>query len=253
MRFQDSVLSAFGSLISNTSDSLLTIFYPQSCQICEKSVELKSDGSICTECWEKTHIFNGEEIICEKCSAFLKKGLPETKTFCRRCETDEYDVAFSVGLYEKALAVSILNLKKQPFLPAGLRKHIHHSFDNLPFRNPDLIIPVPLSVRRLNERGFNQASIISQVIAKHANLPIDEISLGRTIHTEKHRAGMDRKSRAESVQNAFEVKRPRLLKGKNILLVDDVFTSGATASACAKVLKRNGANKVYVFTIARAF
>lgn len=253
MKPQLSVFSSLGSLTLTASDSLLTLLYPQSCQICEKSVEFRSDGFVCGECWQDTHIFDGEEIICWKCSAFLKVGVPEAKVFCRRCETDAYDAAYSIGLYEKALSVSILNLKKQPFLPARLRKLVCNAFDKLSFHEIDLIIPVPLSAARLRERGFNQAAVIAQTIAGHANLPIDETSLRRIINTEKHRVGMDRKARLESVQNAFEVKRPKLLKGKNILLVDDVFTSGATVSSCAEALKIQGAEKVYALTIARAF
>ncbi|MGI8467618.1 MAG: double zinc ribbon domain-containing protein [Pyrinomonadaceae bacterium] len=253
MEFQKIAFSAIGSLFSAIPNSLLTLLYPQSCQICEQSVELKADGFVCAECWQETRIFNGEEIICRKCGAFLKTGLTDSEVFCRRCEGDEYDSARSVGLYEKALAVSILNLKKQPFIPHRLQKLVCNAFDNSPFQDVDLIVPVPLSERRRRERGYNQAAIISQIIARHTNLIVDENSLKRTIHTEKHRAGMDDKSRYESVQNAFEVKRPRLVEDKNILLVDDVFTSGATVSNCAKVLKKSGADKVYVLTVARAF
>jgi len=66
-----------------------------------------------------------------------------------------------------------------------------------------------------------------------------------------HRVGMDGKARAVSVENVFEVKRPKFIENKKILLIDDVFTSGATASSCAKVLKKSGADKVYVFTLAK--
>lgn len=243
--------TAFGSFVSSASDSLLTLLYPQACQICEKSVESKSDGFICRNCWENTRFFTGEEIVCRKCSAFLKSGSTGSEVFCRRCDADDYDSAHSVGFYEKALAASILNLKKQPFVPAYLRKLIVNSFRRSTFQDADFIIPVPLSARRMRERGFNQALIIAQIIHGNSDLPIEENLLKRSVHTVKHRAGMDRKSRFESVEDAFEAKRPRIIEGKNILLVDDVFTSGATVSNCAKVLKRSGANKVYVFTIAR--
>lgn len=245
--------NAFGSFASSISDSLLTLLYPQACQICEKSVESKADGFICRDCWENTRIFTGDEIVCRKCSAFLKNGSTTYEVFCRRCDADDYDSARSVGFYEKALAVSVLNLKKQPFVSASLRKLVAGSFAASAFQDADLIIPVPLSTRRLHERGFNQASIIAQIIHETSGLPVDENLLKRTIHTAKHRAGMDRKSRFESVEDAFEAKRPRIIEGKNILLVDDVFTSGATVSGCAKTLKQSGANKVYVFTIARVF
>lgn len=245
--------SAFGSLFSTASDSLLTLFYPQICRICEKSVEYKTDGFVCGECWQNTRVFDENEIVCRKCSAFLISGFTDSEVFCHQCDADEYDLARCVGLYENALAISVWNLKHQPFIPQRLRNLIRNSFNTSPFQDTNLIIPVPLSTRRRRERGFNQATIIAQVIAEYKNLPLDELSLKRVVHTEKHRAGMDKKARYESVRNAFEVKRPRLIKNKNILLVDDIFTSGATVSNCAKVLKKGGANKIYVLTIARAF
>ncbi len=101
------------------------------------------------------------------------------------------------------------------------------------------------------ERGFNQASVLANILAKETKIELDEKSLVRIKHTPIHRAGMDQKGREMSVEKAFEVKREKMVKGKNILLVDDVFTSGATTSMCAKILKKKGADKVFVFTIAR--
>jgi predicted amidophosphoribosyltransferase len=90
------------------------------------------------------------------------------------------------------------------------------------------------------------------MISRHAALPLDEKSLIRTKHTLMHRAGMDSKARGQTVKNAFKVVRPRLIEGRSILLVDDVFTSGETASICAKLLKKSGASTVNVLTLARA-
>ena len=221
--------------------------------MCEKSVETGSDGFACDACWRKTHIFCGREIICRKCSAFLKNGIPDAQTFCHRCEADGYDLARAVGLYQKALSVSILTLKHEPFIPKRLQNLLLSAFENSPFQDTSANNSRSAFQTPFAERGYNQAALIAKIVAKQNNLPIEESSLVRTIHTDKHRAGMDRKARLESVKNAFEVKRPRLIEGENILLVDDVFTSGATVSNCAKILKKNGAAKVYVLTIARAF
>lgn len=234
-------------------DAFLSLVYPQACHICDKNVESKADGFVCETCWRETHVFSNSEIVCSKCSVFLKKGIPTAETFCRRCDADEYDSARAVGLYESALAASVLILKKDPFLPKRLQKLLIETFYDSPFQDTTRIIPVPLSKKRLIERKFNQAALIAKVIAEETRIKFDEGSLARTVHTEKHRAGMDRKARGESVKDSFEVKRPRLIEGENILLIDDVFTSGATVSNCAKVLKKYGANKVYVLTIARAF
>lgn len=253
MENENAVFLNFRFPLSILKNSFLSLIYPQSCQICENSVESVNDGFVCDKCWQKTHIFSDQEITCSKCSAFLRKGIPTVETFCRRCDADDYDQARAVGLYENALAVSVLNLKKQPFLPQRLQNLLIKTFLNSPFQDAARIIPVPLSKKRFLERGFNQAALIAQAIAERTKIKLDEASLARTIHTEKHRAGMDRKARGETVKNVFEVKRPKLIKGENILLIDDVFTSGATVSNCAKILKKSGANKVYVLTIARAF
>jgi predicted amidophosphoribosyltransferase len=105
----------------------------------------------------------------------------------------------------------------------------------------------------LIRRGFNQSALLAKILSDETGIPLDEQSLKRNAHTIKYRAAMDKRARAETVENAFEVKRARLISGETILLIDDVLTSGATASACARALKETGAAKVYVLTVARAF
>ena len=233
-------------------DSLLTVVYPQACTICEHNVENSADGVVCDACWEKTRIFSGEETLCHKCGAFLREGKTDFQTFCRRCDEHFYDVARAAGIYEHALAASILHLKTEPFASPRLKKLFASAFENSAFYDADLIVPVPLSKKRFLERRFNQAAVLAQILAKHTKIDLDEQSVARAIHTPVHRAAMDRKAREMTVKNAFEVKRPKFVENKTILLVDDVFTTGATVSNCAKVLKKKGAGKVYVFTVARA-
>jgi ComF family protein len=120
-----------------------------------------------------------------------------------------------------------------------------------PLNRVTRVVPVPLHATRLGERGFNQAAVLGHALARLASLPLDEWSLVRTVHTERHRAGMDERARRESVSGAFRVQRPRLVSNERILLVDDVFTTGATVSACAGALKAAGAQEVFVLTAAR--
>jgi predicted amidophosphoribosyltransferase len=93
--------------------------------------------------------------------------------------------------------------------------------------------------------------VIARALSKSLRLPLDEVSLIRTLQVEKYRAGLDAKGREETVVRAFEVRYPQLIAGENVLLVDDVFTTGATASSCGKALLQAGAAKVFVVTIAR--
>ncbi len=245
-------VSYFYSPLSKLYDSFLTLVYPQTCQLCAKSVENHADGFVCADCWAETQIFNGNETLCHKCGAFLNDTPSKFETFCQRCDDDFYDSAKAIGIYEKALLTSIIKLKSTPFVPPRLKNLLYESFLNSTFLDANLIIPVPLSKKRLAERGFNQAELLAESLAKQTGLTFDKTSLRRKIHTEKSRRGMDRKSRVESVKNAFEIISPRLIEEQNILLIDDVFTSGATVSNCAKALKKAGAGKVYVLTVARA-
>jgi predicted amidophosphoribosyltransferase len=93
--------------------------------------------------------------------------------------------------------------------------------------------------------------VIAQHVARSAKLSCRESCLIRTQHSEQHRAGMDAKGRRDTVANAFTVQNPRLVSGERVLLVDDVFTTGATVSACADALLASGAESVLVITLAR--
>ena len=239
-------------MLQKIYDSLLTLVYPQICQVCNESVENSADGVVCQKCWRKTRIFEGNETLCVKCSAFLQEKPSSFQTFCHRCDEHFYDAARSIGLYENGLAASVIYLKREPFVAKNLQQLFVYAFENSPFQDATSIIPVPLSKKRFLERTFNQAEVLAEILSKKSGLKIDRQSLARKIHTPMHRAAMDRRARELTVENAFEVKRPRLIEGENILLVDDVFTSGATTSFCAKALKKKGADKVYVLTIARA-
>lgn len=235
------------------SRSIFSLVYPQECDICHGEVESRDDGFACSGCWLRSRIFDGSETLCTKCGAFLSsaaRGVAETT--CHKCEGHLYDRAYAVGLYEYALSVSVLRLKKVPHLPRRLRHLLLETLDGVAMPDTPLVIPVPLSRRRRQERGFNQAEIVAQIVAGAIRTKPDGHTLIRVVDTPVHRAGMDRKARAVSVKSAFSVARPKLVDGRNVLLVDDVLTSGSTASVCAAILKKNGAATVSVLTIARA-
>jgi ComF family protein len=114
---------------------------------------------------------------------------------------------------------------------------------------PDIIMPVPLANRRLFHRGYNQATLLARPIAHAFHVPIDLNSVAR-----KYRENMGHKSskqRAENVRNVFTVRHPDKIKGKKILLVDDVMTTGATFNELKRVLTKAGATAVYGVTFCR--
>ncbi len=239
-------------MLTELKNSLLSIIYPQECRVCFSQVENADDGISCNKCWNETRLFDGGEMLCNKCGAFFGDKAASVAVFCHKCDDHFYDRAAAVGVYEKGMSATILNLKEQPILPERLRSLIPTAIERNELFNADLIIPIPLSKQRRLERGFNQAEVIAEQLFRATNIPIDKASLARKHHTPIHRIGMDKRARELTVQNAFEVLRPKLITGKKVLLVDDVFTSGATASYCAKALKKNGAVEVNIFTLARA-
>jgi len=235
-------------------DSLLALVYPQPCAVCGGSVEARALGTACANCWQRTRVFSGAETACWKCG-LLSTGTaaPEKREQirCRRCDQDAFTVARACGIYEGALRASVLLLKRQPHLCHKLRDQLVDIQKQNPLNQATRIVPVPLHAEREKARGFNQATLIGRALSRATALPLDEISLVRTHHTNRHRAGMDAKDRRETVENAFQVTYPALVAGERVLLVDDVFTTGATVSSCAQTLLDAGATEVYVLTLAR--
>lgn len=239
-------------MISRFTDSLISILYPRTCGSCDALVERLSDGAACRSCWETTRIFTDSEPLCSKCGLPLELVTEDPPQNCRECVEHHYDRAFSAGVYEKALQASTLQLKHDPHVSRTAASHLSKVFDRTGCRADTLIIPVPLSRKRELERGFNQAAVLARSVSRYARLRLDERTLERIRDTPMHRAAMDNKARDATVADAFAVTRPRLISGRDILLIDDLMTSGATVSHCARVLKKNGAAKVVVLTLARA-
>jgi ComF family protein len=245
------------SFVSKTSalyDATLALVFPQACAVCGASVEARAYGVACAACWQKTRIFSEEDLICWKCGVLAPGTVAEEKrreVRCRRCDAEPFTAARACGAYEGALRASVLALKREPHVAARLAQILFEAKEREPLRSATRIVPVPLHPERLRERGFNQAAMLGGALARLAGLPFDEWSLIRTTHTAKHRVGMDARARRESVEDSFEVRRPRLVENERILLVDDVYTTGATVSSCAGALRRAGAQDVFVLTIAR--
>ena len=199
------------------TDAFLSLLYPQPCRICGGSVERHRFGVACEECWKKT----------QSCAS--------------QCV---------IGWYEGALRETVLLLKRQPVLPRHIVELIKEASKS--FVGVTRVVPVPLHKDRLRSRGFNQAAIIAGEMSRALGVPLDEVSLVRVTSSDKHRTGLDAKGRRDSVAKAFTVRYPRLVNGEDILLVDDVLTTGATLEACEAALIESGARSVVVFALAQA-
>jgi ComF family protein len=234
---------------------MLALIYPQACAVCGASVESRHDGVVCAECWATTRLFSEHDALCWKCGALNRATAvtqPVPSIRCGRCDHETFSAARACGTYEGALRASILALKSRPNVARRLGTIMLQAQRRVPFIDADLIVPVPLHADRERERGFNQAALLARELARATNLPLDEFSVLRRVPTERHRAGMDARARRDSVTDAFVVRHPKLIAGRRVLLIDDVFTTGATVSACTVALKDAGAKDVFVLTIARA-
>lgn len=159
-------------------------------------------------------------------------------------------MAASVYLFEGSLSEAIYKFKyagkTSLFRPLGdLFKE--HNILNLEY---DAIIPVPLHISRLRERGFNQSQMIAARLEKKLKKKIAPFIVKRTRPTSPQ-AGMNREERIKNIRGAFKIRKGVNVKGMRLLLIDDVFTTGATTSECSKVLKSAGADVVNVLTLAR--
>jgi ComF family protein len=238
-------------MLRSISDSLLSIIYPQQCNVCGGIVDERDDGVACRGCWERTRFFTPADSLCPKCGDLLSDRPTRIAQSCLHCTGHLYDSARALGVYEKAIAAVILDMKKRPVMPRRIKHLLLEEFRRLS-PAPTLIIPVPLSRRRSLERGFNQAELIASFLSKQSGVPAAKGVLIRPTHTRMHRAAMDRKGRERTVRKAFELADASAVSGMKVLLVDDVLTSGSTASACAGLMVNAGAEWIKVLTIGRA-
>jgi ComF family protein len=202
-------------------------------------------GGLCSVCGERLMgpypVSVGSDALC---------------VLCRRLEPP-YVKATSYGSYESGLRELIHLLKYDGVRPAAnvLGRMLAEAIVPLQshFRaNQMLVVPVPLHRGKRRQRGFNQTELIAQAALKYQLSGRFEFKpvLDRTRET-KSQIGLSRHQRRENLRGAFAVNKPEEVRGREILLVDDVFTTGTTVSECARVLHRAGATKVYVATVAR--
>lgn len=235
-------------------DAALAVAYPQVCGVCEGSVDSRFDGVVCAGCWEETRVITAQDTLCWKCGTLTLASVSEERreeVRCHRCDDAEFTAARACGLYQGALRAAIIELKRAPHVSRRLLGLMVETCGRGPVYSATLIVPVPLHPQRENERGFNQAAVLARALSRATRLPIAENCLVRLAHTERHRAGMDAQARRESVAGAFALVNPKVVAGESVLLIDDVFTTGATISACAIALKAAGVREVLALTLAR--
>lgn len=236
----------------NFLNTFADILYPKICLACKSTLKGKScvDNLVCAGCWEKIKI--NPPPFCRSCGRHLKNFL---KNICPECIRRElhFDRAFSPCMYEGTIKelIHMFKYKDKDYLGLTLSRLMVEFIReyNLPIDFLDLVIPVPLHKTRLREREFNQAEILSNHIALEFNKRVLPDALIRMRHT-KTQTELEINQRLMNVKGSFSVAENKDIKGKNILLVDDVLTSGATSSEAAYTLKKAGAQIVFVLTLA---
>jgi len=201
-----------------------------------------------------------EGTICSVCGNRLlaPSNSPDESPCCGDCLSVQppFEKALAYGPYEGALRDLIHLLKYAMVRPAAnvLGRMAGEAFLELAPRmnhGAPLVVPVPLHASKLNARGFNQSELIARAALKHA--PVGELapSVLRRRRSTETQTGLTPQQRRLNVRGAFHAERREQISGRDILLVDDVFTTGTTATECARVLRRAGAARVWVVTVAR--
>jgi ComF family protein len=231
---------------SSLADAIASFVFPQGCHACGAAVALRAEGVACGDCWAATRLLSGGP-CCERC------GLPGAGR-CVACGPEGLPVARSAGAYAGALRVTLLDLKRRPRPCGRLVGLLADAYRANPVLHAtDLVVPVPLHPERRAERGHNQAEPLAEAVARVVGCDAVPQALARTARPVGHRmrAGASRAERREAVRGAFAAAG-KLVVGRVVLIVDDVFTTGSTLAECATALRAAGARDVLALTAARA-
>lgn len=244
MRLARRLLPALAGALASAADAL----WPPRCLACDGFAWDGALPGLCGRCADALPILRAP---CPRCGR--EAGLSAVVAPCARCRAETYDLDAVVAplAYRGVARDLVLTLKfarRTPAaVPLGLLLADAVSAARLP---GDLLVPVPLSAARLRERGFDQADELSRVVARATGLARARRALRRRRDTAPQ-SGLSRAGRRRNPRGAF-VARRALVAGRCVLLVDDVVTTGATAGACARALRRAGARRVVLVAACRA-
>ena len=222
--------------------SLINLIYPPRCAVCTELLEMGTEGSLCMKCRENFEKNN-------LCGIIVKhrndKGIKNT---------DYLTCGYAVFEYED-IKKSIEHFKFKGFKNDGIAlgeimyQVAKQNFSNV-IMEADLLVPVPVHAKRLKERGFNQTQVLAQRFAELSGMCCSDV-IKRVRHTVPQ-SGLHPDQRLENIKDAFECRDDSKIRGKKIIIVDDIFTTGATINECARILRANGAGQVDFFTLSVA-
>ena len=235
------------SIFINYLNPIIDLIFPKICLGCNCKLG-KQQTFLCAECETPLEFLTGN--ICEICGSIKEIN------HCKTCETNtfSFDKACSVFHFNQIVQNLIHELKYSEMTKiakylGGFAGEYLRKFE--PFKNVDIIAPVPLHKVKKRARGFNQAEFLTKEIAEKMNWQHIPNLILRKKFT-KTQTKLKRNQRQINVSDAFVLNSKFDVAQKNILIVDDVFTTGSTVNAISKLLKNNAVSKIYVLTIARA-
>ena len=236
----------------------LDFLFPAECAACERFVGDDRVGLFCKACWDGIQRLGAAG--CQQCGRpFLTFATAQEfpEFLCGTCQTSPpfYDRAISAAFYGGVMKEAIHQFKFSQktglsrMLAAVMLQAMDGRFDPAFYQ---IILPVPLHRSRLKQRGYNQAELLARHIATAHDLRLLPNNLIRIRRTTAQWQIASRRDRRKNVSDAFQVRVPEQIRGQHLILVDDIFTTGATVNECARVLKEAGAASVFVVTLSRA-
>jgi competence protein ComFC len=238
--------------LKRSLDAALGFIYPNICQVCAKERAIAAEGFVCARC--RTHVRFIKPPFCDRCGLPFQ-GEVTSEFECGNCR----EMTFHFRSARSAVTVSgpvleVIHRYKyqralwfEPFLAELLA---HQAAPVLAAEKWDWIVPVPLHSTKEREREFNQAERLARRLSAAVKTPVHTRLLRRVLPT-RTQTLLTREERAENMRGAFALRAGANPKGARVVLLDDVFTTGATTSACARVLRAAGATDVCVWTVAR--
>lgn len=222
-------------------EKILEFFYPSKCPFCGEI-----NSGICETCREKYPII--QEPRCKKCGKPIQK---ETEEYCYDCKNTVhfYEWGRSLWIHKSPVNEAIYAFKyknKRIYGEVFAREFAKQYGKLLKQQKIELIIPIPLHKKRRRERGYNQTEIIAKYLGKYTGIEVDCTSLIRTKKTTPQKCYND-KERKKNMKNAFAMRRN--IHVRNVVLIDDIYTTGSTIDEAARTLKKSGVDNVFFLTI----
>jgi len=243
--------ATISSVIRDIWTGLINLVYPRLCIACRQSLpDTKPSDPLCPACRHRIQL--NRPPFCRQC------GRPITsfrRIYCPPCQLEilPFDRAWSATIYDETMR-HLIHLFKY-----GNKTALRHTWAeiltefissyHLPIKDFDLLVPVPLHRSRLRQRGYNQADLLTNIIARQYQIPSTNQIIFRCRNTQ-NQARLSPKERWTNLQGAFKIKKSSSLINKNILIIDDLLTTGATTSGMASLLKQAGAAHVSLLTLA---